>query len=383
VTARLDETAEAAALKVERPDGSEPRRIPGDVDADIASFRVTGLRPGTEYRYAVEVDGKLDDRRTGHVRTFPAAASSFTFAFSGCARVGSNGAVFDAIRREDPLFFLAVGDLFYGNVSTNDPGAFETFYDRLLSQPAPGLLFRSTSMAYVWDDHDFGGDGSSSLSESRAAAGSVYRNRVPHYFLAGGQEQGAIFQAFDVGRVRFLLTDTRSQRSPQSAADDSSKTMLGALQKKWLKRELLIGRDRSSLVVWVNPVPWIGPAEAGADSWAGYATERRELSQFVAANRIDNLLMLSGVAHMLAIDDGRNTDYSGTGRAGFPLMHAAALDRRGGVKGGPYSEGTFPGSGQYGLVAVHDTRERVTVVLSGRNYLGRERVGYTFSVPGS
>jgi hypothetical protein len=165
--------------------------------------------------------------------------------------------------------------------------------------------------------------------------------------------------------------------------DDSSKTMLGAAQKEWLKRELLIGRDRSSLVVWVNPDPWIGAPEAGGDSWAGYATERRELSEFIAANRIDNLLMLSGDAHMLAIDDGRNTDYSGTGRAAFPLMHAAALDRRGGVKGGPYSEGTFPGSGQYGLVTVRDTGERVTVVLSGRNYLGRERVGYAFTLPAS
>lgn len=381
VNARLDERPDVATLRVERADGGEAQRIPGDLDEDMASFRVTGLRPDTEYRYAVEVDGSLDDRRTGRVRTFPAGPSSFTFAFSSCARVGSNGSVFDAIRRDNPLFFLAVGDLFYGNVSRDDPGAFESFYDRLLSQPAPGLLFRSTSMAYVWDDHDFGGNGASSLSESGPAAESVYRERTPHYSLPGGSERGPIFQAFDVGRVRFLLTDTRSQRDPQGAPDDSSKTMLGPVQKEWLKRELLIGRDRSSLVVWVNPDPWIGAPEAGGDSWAGYATERRELSEFIAANEIDNVLMLSGDAHMLAIDDGRNTDYSGTGRAGFPLMHAAALDRRGGVKGGPYSEGVFPGSGHYGLVTVRDTGDRVSVALSGRNYLRQELVGHTFTIP--
>ena len=283
VKARLEDPPGSVALVVDSTEGGDPQRVEGGlVEDELVSFEVSGLRADTAYRYAVEVDGRLDDLRTGHVRTFPAessSSSSFTFAFSGCARVGSNGAVFDAIRHDNPLFFLAVGDLFYGNVTRDDSAAFKSFYDRLLSQPAPGLLFRSTSMAYVWDDHDFGGDGASSLSESGPAAESVYRDRTPHYFLPGGSEHGPIFQAFDVGRVRFLLTDTRSQRDPQSAADDSSKTMLGPMQKEWLKRELLIGRDRSSLVVWVNPDPWIGAPEAGGDTWAGYATERRELSR--------------------------------------------------------------------------------------------------------
>ena len=384
VKARLEDEPRTVALVVDRSDGSEAQRVDGAfVEDDLVSFRVSGLRAETEYRYALEVDGSLDDRRTGRVRTFPTGAASFTFAFSGCARVGSNGAVFDAVREDDPLFFLAVGDLFYGNVDENDPSAFAHFYDTLLSQPAPGLLFRSTSMAYVWDDHDFGGDGASSLSASAPAAESVYRDYAPHYPLAGGVEYGPIFQAFDVGRVRFLLTDTRSQRSAQAVADGPGKTMLGSSQKEWLKRELLKGRDRYALVVWVNPDPWIGEAEAGGDTWAGYATERRELSEFIAANRIDNLLMLSGDAHMLAIDDGRNTDYSRTGGADFPLMHAAALDRRGGVKGGPYSEGVFPGSGQYGLVTVRDGGNGLSVALSGRDYRGRELVGYDFMVPPS
>jgi phosphodiesterase/alkaline phosphatase D-like protein len=239
-------------------------------------------------------------------------------------------------------------------------------------------------MAYVWDDHDFGGDGANSQSDSAPAAESVYRRFAPHYPLRGGVDSGPIYQAFDVGRVRFLVTDTRSQRDPQAVADGPGKTMLGEAQKEWLKRELLRS-DRYSLVVWVNPDPWIGAAEEGSDSWAGYAVERRELSAFIARNEIDNLLMLSGDAHMLAIDDGSNTDYSGTGDAGFPVMHAAALDRRGGVKGGPYSEGTFPGSGQYGLVTIRDEDGNVSVELSGRDYRGREilRHELSFAPPGS
>jgi alkaline phosphatase D len=55
-------------------------------------------------------------------------------------------------------------------------------------------------------------------------------------------------------------------------------------------------------------------------------------------------------------------------------MHAAALDRRGSVKGGPYSEGTFPNlrrgnreTGQFGVMTVRDAGgEEVCIDWSGR-----------------
>lgn len=381
VKARL-RTEGVVRLRTWSGDGTDARFVlPEKIGDDLAWFTVEGLRPATEYRYALEVDGTLDRARRGRVRTFAQGPASFSFAFSSCARVGSNGQVFDSIRHARPLFFLAVGDLFYGNVSNDDTGAFRSLYGSLLEQPAPSLLFRSTAVAYTWDDHDFGPDGANRLAASAPAAEQAYRELVPHYSLPGGMNEGPIYQAFDVGRIRFLVTDTRSQRDPQARRDNESKTMLGAEQKAWLKRELLTARDRYALVIWVNPDPWIGPAAEGADGWAGYATERRELSDFIAANAIRNILMLSGDAHMLAIDDGSHSNYSEHGNASFPVMHAAALDRHGGIKGGPYSEGAFPGSGQYGVVQIDDDGTSVGVTLVGRNYSGEEIVRYAFSVP--
>jgi hypothetical protein len=89
--------------------------------------------------------------------------------------------------------------------------------------------------------------------------------------------------------------------------------------------------------------------------------------------------MLSGDAHMLGIDDGTNSDYADGGGAGFPVMHAAALDRRGSIKGGPYSEGAFPGGGQFGLMTVTDEGgPTISIALSGRNWQDAEIVSYTF-----
>lgn len=138
-----------------------------------------------------------------------------------------------------------------------------------------------------------------------------------------------------------------------------------------------------ALVVWVNPDPWIAPAAAGRDDWGGYPDEREHIAGVIDRAGITNLVMLSGDAHMLAIDDGTNSGYGPSG-SGFPVLHAAALDRPGGVKGGPYSHGTLPGAGQFGTITVHDDGTAPeTVDLAGRDWTGRVLLSYTFTVPGA
>lgn len=365
-----------------RPMYSSPSAVGEDAGDRVVSFDVDGLSPATRYYYAVEVDGHIDASRQGTFRTLPQGPASFTFAFASCARLGSNGAVYDTIREADPLFFLAIGDWHYANIDTNDAGLFREAYRETLTRPAQAALYRSTSIGYVWDDHDYAGNNSDGRSAAREAARLVYRESVPHYPLPAGEGDAAIYQAFTIGRVRFVMTDTRSERTPASAPDGPAKSMLGAQQKKWLKSELLAARGRYPLVVWVNPDPWIDPAGAGKDSWGGYAAERREIADFIGENRITGVLMLSGDAHMLAIDDGTNSDFSTAGGAGFPIFHAAALDKHGRIKGGPYSEGAYPGSGQFGLVSVDDDGgDEVRITLSGRNWRSEEIVGYSFTVP--
>ena len=125
---------------------------------------------------------------------------------------------------------------------------------------------------------------------------------------------------------------------------------------------------------------WVTDEDEGADDWGWYADERRRISDVIAANEIDNLLMVSGDAHMVAIDDGTNTDYSTVGDAGFPLIHAAALDRRGSTKGGPYSHGAIGGGGQYAVVDIDDDGDVVTVRLQAKNHDDEVLLAYEFTV---
>jgi alkaline phosphatase D len=279
---------------------------------------------------------------------------------------------------------MNIGDLHYTYINSADPDRFREELDRVFTRPAQAALYQSTPFLYAWDDHDFGPNNGDRTSPTKAVARQVYQEYVPHYDLAAGEGDVPIYQAFTVGRALFLLTDTRSERDPDDAVDDANKSMLGEEQKAWFKQQLLDAKGKYPVIFWINSGPWIDQAAPGKDTWGGFTTERQELADFIAENDISGLAMLSGDAHMIAADDGTNSDFSSSGDGGFPVLHVGPLDRRGGVKGGPYSEGTSAVSGQFGLITVEDSGgESVTVTFSGRNYKGDEVLSYTFTVPAS
>ncbi len=362
--------------------GGRPSREGGG----IVVFTLSGLSPDTEYEYAlVEGGGAAGLAATGRLRTFPAGPAGFTFAYGSCAATGSNHPVFAAIRATGPLFFMNVGDLHYEDIGVDDPDVFREAYRRVFTAERQAALLRETSLVYVWDDHDFGPNNSDATSPSRTSARLTYREVVPHHPMAFGDGDRPITRAFTVGRARFVLTDLRSERSPSAEPDTAHKTMLGTHQKEWFKRELLSAHRSHAVVFWVSSVGWIAKAERGPDNWGAYDTERRELAAFFAEHGIRNLVILSGDAHMLAADDGRNANFAGPGAVGpLAVFHAASLDRRGSYKGGPYSHGAYlPGieEGCFGLVTVEDDGERVTVRFSGRTHLQQEKVGLVVEVP--
>jgi phosphodiesterase/alkaline phosphatase D-like protein len=203
----------------------------------------------------------------------------------------------------------------------------------------------------------------------------VYRQYVPHYPLRG--EDAPVFQAFTVGDVRFVMTDARSARVP--ASGDEPGTMFGPDQLDWLTRELSRA-DRYGLVVWVQGAPWVDKPDPTSDTWAAFPEERQAIADTIARYDVDNLMMVSGDAHMLAYDDGTHTDYSRSGDAGFPLLHAASLDRKAGQKGGPYTGPVLPGGGQFGTVDVRDDGTEVQGTLTGRTWDDRVLFTKRFTV---
>ena len=374
VTTRLVPSARKVRLYVsknpnlKRARRSRKIRLKKD-DTRIVKLRVDRLLPGTRYYYGLKVDGRLVPGWRGTFHTPANGPFSFTFAAGSCAETGSSGKVFDMIRGHDPLFFLHMGDMHYENIDRPSVRRYRDAYESVLRSPSQSRLYLSAPIAYMWDDHDYGPNNSDRTSRSRDTACRTYREHVPHYPLTETNPEGAIYQAFTIGRVRFILTDHRSRKSPFFHEDNEEKTILGPAQKAWFKRELLAARDSHALIVWVSTTPWIEAPKPYSDRWAGFDTERRELASFIEQEDIRNLILLGGDTHMVALDDGRNSNYAVPDRRGFPVLVAAALDRKPQIKGGTYSHGSFAGPGQYGLIRIFDEgRDVIEVHLSGRNF---------------
>src|SRR5207248_1421869 len=158
----------------------------------------------------------------------------------------------------------------------------------------PLALYQARAVDYIWDDHDFAGSNSDSTGAAKPAAEDAYRENVAHYPLpAGDPGQFPIYHSFVIGRCRFIVTDQRSMRSVDSAVDNAAKTMLGAAQKQWFKDELLAAQTAQQLAFWVCEVPWITSVTDATDSWQGFSTERRELADFMQANDLTNVVILT------------------------------------------------------------------------------------------
>jgi phosphodiesterase/alkaline phosphatase D-like protein len=362
------EVRDAADARVALVDG---RR--GGVADDLFTFAIDGLTPSAAYTYRMH-EGAVGPERVGRLRTLPEGPGRVRLAFASCASTGSTVRVWDALREADPDVFIHMGDFHYEDIVTDTPDSFRYAYERALGSERQGHLYRDVPIAYVWDDHDFGANDADGTVPSSRAAHTVYREYVPHYPLAG-DTPAPIYQAFTAGRVRVIITDVRTAREPMTEGTRDTRSLLGDRQKAWLLDELEAASRDAALVVWVNVVPWITKAdESTVHGWAPWAGERLEI-----ANALERLgltrrtIILSGDAHMLALDDGRNSQYAdGAEPPGPVVMHAAPLDRWPRRKGGPYSHGTSARNQQFGLLQVDDDGTTLRVTLSGRNRYNRQ-----------
>lgn len=371
ITARI-ESSGSAGIQLEGAGGRIDPVLTAPMEkGSLHRFVLTGLKPDTAYPYRfVDGAGVPLDEEPRFFRTFPVSGkpASFRFAVSSCARA-VNSPAFSAIARQDPRFFLHTGDFHYSNIGKNQVEIFRKAYDAHLSSPNLRTLLAGVPMMYTWDDHDYGPNDSNKNSLSREASLKNFRELVPHFplGLAGGND-APVDQVFTVGRVTFILSDLRSQRDPHTLR------MMSAEQEEWLKKQFLAARDAGSpLIFWVSSVPWNGRATK-ADRWQGYPAHRAEIADFLKDNGLaDRVVVLSGDAHMTAIDDGSHSDFATNKGAPVRVFQAGPLANVGSYKGGPYSHGArYKTQGkkdylsQFGLVDVEDDGKQIRVRMSGR-----------------
>lgn len=251
---------------------------------------VTGLRPETRYYYRVRpTESDLPQALSGSFFTAPSSDRSSQVTFLWGGDLGGQGfcrqptyAIFDVLRTQAANFFLFVGDTIYADARCpsppNAPGADfkattrEQFWAKYQYQREDRPLrdfLAQTSVYAIWDDHEVTGDFAGPSEPLMSLGRQAFWNYFP--FSVVNHQSPRLYRSFRWGQhLELFILDTRQYRSPNTQPDGPEKTMLGAIQLKWLLEGLT-----SSTATWqviVSSVPLAvqtGNATRGHDSWAG------------------------------------------------------------------------------------------------------------------
>lgn len=353
--------AEDEALRKPVRSGS---RIAWPENAHAVHVDVGGLEPGREYFYRFTAGDAASP--VGRTMTAPlpgAALDRFRFAFASCQHYETG--FFNAWRdvaNERPDLVVHLGDYIYEYAATgivrrhpwrkaetlDDFRAFHAVYK---GDPDLQAAHAAAPWLMIPDDHevenDYAADRSAYSDDPRAflamraAAYKAWYEHMPARRLAGPRDGAMHFhhQARFGDLVAFNLLDGRQYRSPHICPGpenragrlvaestcpelfDETRTMLGADQERWLKRNLARAETRWNIIA--QPLMF-APLDQGdgvetmryTDSWGGFQAARRRLLADLAETAPANPVFIGGDIHSFWVNDIHGVP----GDPGSPLL---------------------------------------------------------------
>jgi len=311
--------------------------------AHSVHVEVSGLKANTVYFYRFKTGNELSP--VGKTKTLPEAGASvanMTCAFASCQQYEHGYfTAYKHLAKEDLDLVFHLGDYIYeygtyeylsptGNVRAHSSDEIITIedYRNRHAQYRSDEHLKAAHAAFpwvvTWDDHEVENNYANVIPEKdqsveafikrRAAAYQAYyehmplrRPSLPH---DGGMQ---LYRDFTYGNLaNFYVLDTRQYRDDQANGDgtkahtaeslDPKRTLLGTEQEKWLLGNL--GNSKSHWNVLAQQI-FFAQRKSGSstapkfsmDSWDGYPAARQHITDFVAGNNINNLIVLSGDVH--------------------------------------------------------------------------------------
>jgi alkaline phosphatase D len=300
IWAKASQAAQLGVSIGTAPDLSDARFVKGPgvgADSDfMGHVRIDGLKPATKYFYAVALDGAAAMARPyPSFVTAPEAgkAGKTRIAFSSCT--GRYGYLTAAIWAEMSArtrfdLLLMLGDNHYADSTAPEPQR-RAYYDHRQTLGYAEITRRVPTYA-IWDDHDFGPNDSGASAEGKEISLRTFQQfwANPSY---GQNDDPGIYYKFSRGDIDFFMLDSRYHRSANRMVDEGTKTMLGARQLAWLKREVLASRAKVKFIACGSE--W--EKNGHADSWTSFPRERDEIFGFLRENDVQGVILLSGDRH--------------------------------------------------------------------------------------
>ncbi len=294
-------------------------------NAYIAQAVIDGLHPGDTYIYQLYINGKKInfpyalEFKTQEVWKYHHAPKDFAFAFGSGAYIndpvfdrsgrpyGGQYQIYNEIYRRHPDFMIWDGDNTYLRQNEWDSKSGMVYrYTHDWSIKEKQALFATVPHYAIVDDHDFGPNDSDGSFWNKDTAIEVFK-----LFWANPKTVSGLKSAttqFSYNDVEFFMLDNRYYRDANRLTGKNPKTMLGDKQKEWLKQALVASNAKFKFVVMGGQ--FLNTARA-YESYSnhGFDKERQELIDFIYAEKLKNVIFLTGDRHMTEIsllDNGKN-----------------------------------------------------------------------------
>jgi alkaline phosphatase D len=273
---------------------------------------------------------KLTTSGSGQVR-LPSLVSRI--AFGSCASEQMAQPIWEHVVGARPDVFLFIGDNIYGD--TEDMDVLRAKYAKLGAQPGYQKLLASCPILATWDDHDYGvNDGGIEYPKKRESQ-QVFLDFFGVPKDSPRRSREGVYHAERFGpegkRLQVILLDTRYHRSPlvrrpqgelgsrpYKPNEDTTTTILGEAQWKWLEEQLRVPADVRVLASSIQVIP----EDHGWEKWMNFPHERERLFKLIRDTRARGVIFISGDRHLaeLSMMDGG---------AGYPLydLTSSALNR--------------------------------------------------------
>lgn len=340
---------------------------------------VQDLNPNTKYFFRFR-KGELIDTILGQFRTFPEEGSKGNYTFvAGSCQETENMKVFDVIPKYAPWFMLHTGDFTYPDyqIRPDYSADYETVaysYRKRYDEKQMKQMLFSVPIDYVYDDNDYVGGNGGRYNKNDIK--SKLKGKVQHEFVVDsfpefwrrnvikgyteffpGYEMvdttEGIYHSFTFANAEFFFVD-RCSAKPHPLAysfrwnekkkrwvfdPPDDQVMFGKKQMDWLKEGLknstadwkfivsgapfnmacrkLIDKGMKIQNMHAKGYSGFHMATGFASYFAGYPAEQKDFMQYLKANNIKDVIVISGDTHHNVMDDGEN--------AGLPEMNASGL----------------------------------------------------------
>lgn len=291
--------------------------------------------PNTTYYYRFQALGWYSP--IGRTKTAPLSNANnqrFKMALFSCSDF-SNGfynAYANVAKMKDVDLVLHVGDYIYelgysgallqgrGHNPLTAPSNLEGFRKRFRqyrTDPDLQECHRQHPFVVVWDDHEFVNNfwpnqNNAGWQKIKQDAPRAYEEWMPLRRIPNPDDadEFILYRSFNFGRLLSLsMLDVRRYRSEPNGnkTNDPSRSMLGAVQEKWLLEKLQQSQENNWTWKVIGQQLIFSPAKHGGkdnlklglgdDIWNGYIHSRNVLLDTIEKKEIKNTVILSGDWH--------------------------------------------------------------------------------------